>query len=96
MSSNVIDYITMRKLDRFKRNRTEGLQDYVTMPVYEDRKRYNIILKVRQSWNDFFKPTFPQKKWTNEFNFTTLIPQVDMFFGGNLRHQKDISKLTHL
>ena len=49
LSSNVIDYITMRKLDRFKRNRTEGLQDYVTMPVYEDRKRYNIILKVRQS-----------------------------------------------
>ena len=40
LSSNVIDYITMRKLDRFKRNRTEGLQDYVTMPVYENRKRY--------------------------------------------------------
>ena len=40
LSSNVIDYIIMRKLDRFKRNRTEGLQDYVTMPVYEDRKRY--------------------------------------------------------
>jgi hypothetical protein len=40
LSSNVIDYIAMRKLDRFKRNRTEGLQDYVTMPVYEDRKRY--------------------------------------------------------
>ena len=49
LSSNVIDYITMRKLDRFKRNRTEGLQDYVTMPVYEDRKRYNKKLKVRQS-----------------------------------------------
>ena len=40
LSSNVIDYIAMRKLDRFKRNRTEGLQDYVTMPAYENKKRY--------------------------------------------------------
>jgi hypothetical protein len=31
-----------------------------------------------------------------KFNFTTMIPQVDLFFGGNWRHQKDISKLTDL
>ena len=56
-------------------------------------------LKVRQSQNDFFKPTFPPKKRTNEFYFTTMKPQVDLFsffFGGNWRHQQDISKLTDL
>ena len=38
-----------------------------------------ILLKVRQNRNDFFKLTIPQKKWTDEFTFTTMIPQVDLF-----------------
>ena len=36
-------------------------------------------VKVRQSQNDLLKLTFLPKKQTNEFNFTTMIPQVDMF-----------------
>ena len=36
-------------------------------------------IKVRQSQNDFFKPTFSPKKRTNEFYFTTMKPQVDLF-----------------
>ena len=36
----------------------------------------HIMLKVRQSRNDFFKPTILLK---NEFDFTTMIPQVDLF-----------------
>ena len=44
------------------------------------------LLEVRKSRNDFFKPTFPPKKRTNEFYFTTMKPQVVLFsfvFGGN-------------
>ena len=38
------------------------------------------ILKVRQSRNDFFKSTFlPKNEQTKEFDFTTMIPQVDLF-----------------
>ena len=37
------------------------------------------VLKVSLSRNDFFKPTFPPKKPTNEFYFTTMKPQVDLF-----------------
>ena len=36
-------------------------------------------LKVRQSRNDLFKPTFLPKKWTNKFDFTTMILQVNLF-----------------
>jgi hypothetical protein len=35
-------------------------------------------LKVRQSCNDFFKLTIVPEQ-TNEFNFTTMIPQVNLF-----------------
>ena len=35
--------------------------------------------KVRQSRNDFFKATILTKKRMNEFNFTTMISQVDFF-----------------
>ena len=53
------------------------------------------LLKVRQSRNDFFKPTFPPKKQTNEFYFTTIKPQVDMFSFVFWR-KKDILKVTDL
>ena len=39
------------------------------------------------------------KKQTIRFNFTTMVPQVELFcsfFWENWRHQKDISKLTDL
>ena len=39
------------------------------------------------------------KKRTKKFNFTTMVPQVELFsfvFWENWRHQKDISKLTDL
>ena len=36
-------------------------------------------LKVRQSPNYFFNSTFPPKKGTNEFYFTTMKPQVNFF-----------------
>ena len=48
----------------------------------------------------FFQADVSSKKRTNEFDFTTMIPQGDLFsfgfFGRNWRHQKDISKLTDL
>ena len=56
-------------------------------------------LKVRQSRNDFFKPTFlPKNERTNS---TLLLWNLRLtcfhsFFGRNWRHQKDISKLTDL
>ena len=37
------------------------------------------VLKVRKSQNEFFKPTFPPKKRTKEFYFTSIKPQVDLF-----------------
>ena len=55
-----------------------------------------LVLKVRQSRNDFFKPTFLPK---NEFNFTTMILQVDFFsfiFLEEIEDFKDILKLTDL
>ena len=36
-------------------------------------------LKVRRSRNDFFQTHISSKTRTNEFNFTTIIPQVDLF-----------------
>ena len=39
------------------------------------------------------------KKQTKKFDFTTMVPQVELFsfvFWENWRHQKDISKLTDL
>ena len=39
------------------------------------------------------------KKQTKKFNFTTMVPQVELFsffFWENWRHKKDISKLTDL
>ena len=39
------------------------------------------------------------KKRTKQFNYTTMVPQVDLFsfvFWENSRHQKDILKLTDL
>ena len=37
------------------------------------------LIKVRKSRNVFFEATFPPKKWTNKFYFTTMKPQVDLF-----------------
>ena len=36
----------------------------------------DVVLKIRQSRNDFFKLTFPPK---NGFDIATMIPQVDLF-----------------
>ena len=47
------------------------------MSTISSRFKFNV--KVRQSRNDFFKPRILQKKQTNEFDFTTMIPQVDLF-----------------
>jgi hypothetical protein len=45
---------------------------------------------------DFFNSP---EKWTKKFDFTTMVPQVELFsfiFWENWRHQKDISKLIDL
>ena len=47
----------------------------------------------------FLMSSISSKKRMKEFNFTTMIPQVTcfcLFFGGNRRHQKTISKLSDL
>ena len=44
----------------------------------------------------FFQADVSSKKQTNAFYFTTMKPQVDLFYGGNWGHQKDISKSTDL
>ena len=49
-------------------------------------------LKVRQSQNDFFKPMFLPKKRTKDFNFTTMIPQVDLFLFIFLEEIEDTKK----
>ena len=50
--------------------------------------------------NEELKADVSSKKQTNKFDFTTMIPQVDLFLfvfsGRNWRHQKDISKKTDL
>ena len=58
-----------------------------------------LMLKVRQSRNDFFKPLFPPKN--ERRNSTLLLWYLRLtcfrsFFGENWRHQKDVSKLTDL
>ena len=51
-------------------------------------------LKVKQSRNEFFKPTFlPKIEGTNWYLKSTCFCS---FFGRNLSHQKDISKLSNL
>ena len=61
-----------------------------------EAKIYNFeIINVRQNRNDFFKPTFPPKnEQTN--SMLLLWDLFCLFFGGNWRHQKYISKLTDL
>ena len=47
----------------------------------------------------FLVSSISSKKRTKEFDFTSMIPPVDLFsffFGGNRRHQKAISKLSDL
>ena len=59
----------------------------------------NILAKGQTKSKWFFQANVSSKKQTNEFYFSTMKPQVDLFlfiFGGNWRHQKDISKLTDL
>ena len=55
-------------------------------------------LKVRKSQNYFFQVDVSSKKWTNEVYFLWNLRATcfDLFFGGNGRHQKDISKLSDL
>ena len=51
---------------------------------------------IRSGCNDFFKPT---NERTNEFDFTTMIPQIDLFsfvFWKKSKTPKNISKLTDL
>ena len=55
-------------------------------------KRQKKIICKRQSRNDFFK--LSSKEQTKEFYFTTMKPCFSLFFVGNWRHQKDISKST--
>ena len=50
------------------------------------------LLKVRQSRIDFFKPMFLPKKRTNEFYFTTMKPQVDLFSFVFLEEIEDTKK----
>ncbi len=57
--------------------------------------------RTKLKW--FFQAKVSSNKWTNEFNFTTKIPQVDLFsfvFWEKLKTpkflQKDISKSTDL
>ena len=72
------------------------LQVFVKM---EKVIRNFVILKVRQGRNDYFQAADSSRKRKNEIDFTTMIPQVDLFsfvFGRNRRHQKTISKLTDL
>ena len=66
---------------------------------YSRFKDSRVELKIRQSRNDFFKPMFPPKN--KRTNSTLLLWNLRstcfrLFFGGNWRHQKDISKLTDL
>ena len=42
------------------------------------------------------KADISSKKQTKEFYFTTMVDVLVRFFGGNWRHQKDISKLSDL
>ena len=71
----------------------------LTRRIWEIQEVCWKAVKVRQSRNDIFQAKVSSKKRTNEFYFTTMKPQVDLFlfvFGGNWRHQTDISKLTDL
>ena len=38
-----------------------------------------VILKVRQGRNDYFQAADSSKKRKNEIDFTTMIPQVELF-----------------
>ena len=54
-------------------------------------------IKVRQSRNDFFQADVSSKKRTNEFDFTTMKPQIDLFvFLKKLKTPKRHLKLADL
>ena len=55
------------------------ISGYAPASVKKKRFCLNNYLKVRQSRNDFFQADVSSKKWTNEFYFTTIKPQVDLF-----------------
>ena len=40
----------------------------------------NLFSKIQQSRKNFFKPMFFSKKRMNEFDFTAMIPHVDLYF----------------
>ena len=53
--------------------------------------------QTKSKW--FFQANVSSKKRTNEFDFTTMIPKVDLFsfvFLEKIEDTKDISKLTDL
>ena len=53
---------------------------------------FGLTTKVQTKSKWFFRAEVSSKKQTNEFYFTTMKPQVNLFFfGRNWRHQKDIS-----
>ena len=39
----------------------------------------DVVLKIRQSRNDFFKLTFPPKNEQKDSTLLLMIPQVDLF-----------------
>ena len=53
---------------------------------------YWSTIKVRQSRNDFFQANVSSKKQTNEFYFTTMKPQVDLFWFVFLEKIEDTKK----
>ena len=68
---------------RFKRHETlSSIKSFLKFIEYfhywywMDRKKTDLILKVRQSRNDFFQANDSSKKRTDEFDFTTMIPRV--------------------
>ena len=56
---------------------------FVDCPSNESNQAISLLLFVYDKVEKiFFKPTFLPKKWTNKFDFTTMIPQVDLFSFG--------------
>ena len=56
---------------------------FVDCPSNESNQAISLLLFVYDKVEKiFFKATFLPKKRTNKFNFTTMIPQVDLFSFG--------------
>ena len=64
----------------------------LSLIVFTDWLFYEHMAKGQKKSKWFFQDDVSSKKWTNKFDFTTMVPQVDLFFVHFLEEIEDTKK----